>query len=469
MNNIDMNNIDQLLSKLDKNQLADFIRKECMNDRQLQDRFLALGAGKVFKPNEAEYASRVEDLIEDYSGRYGYIDYRSTFDFNRAVSRILDEADEAIDSCQWDVAIAVLKGIASVSEEIINSGDDSAGELGGIVRECFEKWHELCGNTALPDNIKAEIFEYALSRFIDEDLKGWDWWWDWMGMAIDLADTQDRQQEVIKALDAIKPCGDDWSSKDDAETAQRYKLEIISRQGSQEDQIEFMYSHVSIPDFRKRLLQLAWDKSDYDEVLRLAKDGVIHDEEYVGLVDDWHKWEYKVYRKVNDKNNQINLARYFFFQNGALWGDKEFSLEAMYKVLKSLIPQKDWPQYVATLVREVQNKKNEVRLLYILTQEKYWVEYMDYIRKNPSVHIIDDAPAEVKDLYHDDIINLYASAVRNFFQSASNRDQYREGVQLLRNLTDYGGKAETQQIAAEQRSRKPRRPALIDELSKSLS
>ena len=138
--------VDLLLSKLDKIQLADFICKECVNARHLQDRCLALGAGTLFKPNPAIYASRVEDLINDYGGRHGYIEYRETFDFNRSVTRILEEADKAIEKGHWEVAVAVLKGIASVSEDILNSGDDSAGELGAIVSDCFVKWHELCAN-----------------------------------------------------------------------------------------------------------------------------------------------------------------------------------------------------------------------------------------------------------------------------------------------------------------------------------
>ena len=87
-----IDDVDLLLSKLDKIQLADFIRKECTNDGHLKDRFLALGAGTLFKPDPNTYALRVEDLIEDYGGRHGYIAYRDTFDFNRSVSRILDEA-----------------------------------------------------------------------------------------------------------------------------------------------------------------------------------------------------------------------------------------------------------------------------------------------------------------------------------------------------------------------------------------
>ena len=465
MSTRNIDKVDLLLSKLDKTQIADFIRKECCNSKQLQDRFLALGAGTLFKPDSAKYASRVEDLIEDYSDRHGYIDYRATFDFNCAVSRILDEAEDAMRKGQWEVAVAVLTGVASISEDILNSGDDSAGELGAIVSACFEKWHELCADETLPEDIKAEIFELALSRFIEKDLKGWDWWWDWMEMAISLADTSEKQSRIIKALDAIKPNGDSWSAKHNAETAQKYKLEIMSKSGSPEDQIKFMYDNVSNPDFRNRLIQMAWDKADYDEVLRLAGDGVNHDAEYAGLVSDWHKWKYKAYHEIGDKVNELQLARHFFFKGG-IWGEKEYSMESMYSSLKTLVSKDEWKKYVETLISEAQGKKDIIRLLYICTQEKMWQEYMDYIRKNPSIYNIDDAPKEVKKLFRDEIVKLYAAAVRNYFQRASNRDSYREGVTYLRKLIKYGGTKEAEQIVTEQKSRTPRRPALIDELSK---
>jgi len=457
--------IELLLSKLDKRQLVDFICKECANDGQFQDRFLALGAGTLFKPNPQVYTSRVEDLIEDYAGRHGYIEYRATFDFNRAVTRILDEAADAMANHQWEVAFAVLSGVAAAGEDILNSGDDSAGELGGIVDECFQMWHQLCAEESLPEHLRSEIFELALTRFNGKDLQGWDWWWNWMDMAIDFADTSEKQNRIFKALDAIKPKEDDWCANHYAETAQKYKLEMMSRCGTAEEQLKFMYDNVANPDFRKRLIQMAWDKDDYEEVLRLAKDGVNHDAEWAGLVSDWHKWEYRVYCKIDDKNNSLQLARYFFFKGGR-WGEKEFSMETMYSKMKTLVPKSECGKYVETLISEAIGKRDAVRLLYIYIQEKMWDRYMEYIRKNPSTFQIDEAPMEVKRLFKEEIIKLYTAAVKDFFHWASSRDSYREGVGLLRNLIKYGGKTEAEQIAAEQKSRTPRRPALIDELSK---
>ena len=50
-----------------------------------------------------------------------------------------------------------------------------------------------------------------------------------MQMSIDLADTPEKQNRVFKALDAIQPNGDDWSSRYAFKTAQNYRLELMSK------------------------------------------------------------------------------------------------------------------------------------------------------------------------------------------------------------------------------------------------
>lgn len=239
--------------------LADFIRKECANDGRLQDRFLALGEGTFFQPTPETYKSRVLNLIEDYGGRDGYIEYNVSFDFNRAVWRILDEAADAMANQQWEVAIAVLSGVAAAAEEILYSGDDSAGELSGIVDACFLMWHQLCEEKSLPVHIKSEIFELALTRFNEGDLKDWNWWWDWMEMAIEFADTHERQTRIFKELDAISSNGDDWSAEYAAQTAQKYKLELMSKCATPEERRKFIYDNVANPDFRRLVLQMVGD------------------------------------------------------------------------------------------------------------------------------------------------------------------------------------------------------------------
>ena len=461
-----LEDMELLLSILDKQQLCGFIREECINDRYLMDRFLALGAGTIYTPKSTDYQRRIKEIISDFEGRDGFVSYNRTFDLNRAISRIIDEADAAMSNQQWEVAVSVLEAVATTGEDIIYCGDDSAGELGDIVRQCFEKWYELSIDDSLPPTMRSKIFELSLTHFAEGCLKGFDWWWDWVQIAILLADTPDKQERVMNELNSIIDIdGDDWDVKYNRETAQRYKLELISRCGTRDEQYKFMCENVGNPNFRRRLLQIAWDAGDYDEVVRLAEDGAVHDSQLRGLVNEWHKWELKVYRHKNDSSNIIRLARYFFF-NGGGFGEKEYDMENMYAQMKALLPNAEWNGFVETLLKEAAGGRHDYRMLFIYSQEKMWDRYRDYLRKSPVIHELDDAPEEVWELYKDELIQLYTACVKNFFQRASSRNSYCEGVSMLRKLINYGGRTEVSKIINEQKARIPRRPALIDELSK---
>lgn len=245
--------VDELLELLDKNQLEEFIREECENNVHVCNRFLALGYGMESVPTPERYSSIIEDLIEDYSC-HGYISYRDSFEFSMSVNRILEEAENAINRQQWNTAIAILTGVANEAEDILISGDDSAGELSGIVYRCFELWTSLI-EQELPEKIKLDLYKLALTRFRNKNLADWDWWWDWIDFAITLAETPEQQREVISALDEIKkPKENDWSRKYAYDQAQSYKLKMMSRCGTIEEQRSFMYSHIENDEFRRRLL-----------------------------------------------------------------------------------------------------------------------------------------------------------------------------------------------------------------------
>ena len=461
-----VNDIELLLSELDKQQLCDFIRVECANDRHFQQRFLSLGTGFLTSPKFSDYHARIMDVIEEFGDRYGYVEYSKTFRLNRAICQIIDEADVAIQNYQWDLAQVILDSIATSGEDILYCGDDSAGELGDILHYCFQKWHELSSDELLPEGKKSELFELFLTHFAEGCLKEFDWWWDWIQMAIQLADDEEKQERIIQELDkVINIKGDEWGINYNRQVAQRHKLEIMSKRGTPEEQFKFMYENVSNPDFRRRLLQMAWDRGDYKEVLRLAVDGATHDSNYAGLVNDWHKWELKVYLQTHDHAGSLRLYQYFFF-NGGRFGEEAYSMENIYGQMKSIVLEDEWNDFVETLIKDAVSSRSYFRMLFIYSQEKMWVRYMDYLRKSPVIHELDDAPEEVWELYKDELIQLYTACVKSFFQRASSRNAYCEGVSMLRKLINYGGRTEVGKIINEQKARMPRRPALIDELSK---
>ena len=141
-------------------------------------------------------------------------------------------------------------------------------------------------------------------------------------------------------------------------------------------------------------------------------------------------------------------------------------MENMYSQMKSIVPEEEWKDFVVVLLKEAANSRSYFRMLFIYSQEKMWDRYMDYLRKSPVIHELDDAPEDVWELYKDELVQLYAASVKSFFQRASGRTAYCEGVSMLRKLINRGARIEVDKIINEQKNRTPRRPALIDELSK---
>ena len=460
----DSEKISKLLSYLNKEEIDHFIIKECERDKSFTNRFLALGNDKIFRVNDSTYQKRIENLIEKYSDRYGFIEYYQTFKFNREVLEILEEADEAIKKNNWDLAIAVLTGVANVSEDIIENGDDSAGCLGEIVNYCFELWIDL-SLMDLPTNTAENIFDLAIKRFQDKDLEGWDWWWTWIEIAINLAITQERKKLILETIDSIKIEGDGWKRRHLQEQINSYKLKIIRSFADSKTILQFMYDNKKSPKIRKELLEYLWKKEKYDEILNIVKDGIKSDSEYRGLVRDWQIWEFKVYQKQRNKEKTLELARQFFL-DGTYRRYDELTIDSIYGLLKSLVPEKDWALFLENLIKDSGKGLYENQCLYIFEKEAMWERYVDYLKKFPSFHAIEEAPKIVKQNYNDILIDLYAEAVRDYFRSASGRPQYQTGISYIKKLIKLGGKEQAIQINTEQINRTPRRPALIQELSK---
>ena len=186
---------------------------------------------------------------------------------------------------------------------------------------------------------------------------------------------------------------------------------------------------------------------------------------------DWKGWEFKVYKKRGDVPNILPLARFFFF-NSPEWRD-EYPQEEMYSLMKSLVSEGKWRDYVSGLIEEAKSSggsrlsyEDNSILLYIYEQEEYWEEYMQYIREHQSVFLIDSAPDVLWETFKTELLTIYEECIRKFFLNASGRSSYERCADMLRSLINYGGEARAKAIIEEQISRKPRRPALISILSR---
>lgn len=454
--------VDAVLAGVDRKVIDEFLRCECRRDAGFKGRFLALGVGKAIVPSPEDYSSRVYELIDDYSSRYGYINYHNSFDFNLEMMDVLSEVEYAIGKEQWDVAVAALIGISSCFDDIENAGDDSGGELSSIVDEGFELLKRVSSQPQLPHDLAARVYDLAMSHFEGRSFYGYDMRLEWMDIAIALADDAGRQQKVLAVLRSMEGVVPDYY----ADRIRVYIMRAMEKSAAPEEVLRYMYDNVAIPGIRARLIEKLYDAKDYAEALRLANEGEAREANSMNGGIEWRRWILKVYRAMGDKENALRIAWRMFSDGFGSRFDEELSDEMLYELMKSLVGESQWRGYIESQLDRDSDRMNGSARLFVYTQEKMWDRYFDYLRKCPSTLGLDEAPDEVKDLFKPEFIELYAKCVRDYFALAKGRDSYLFGAEMLKRLIGYGGEQQARAVIAEQVARRPRRPALIEELSK---
>ena len=163
--------------------------------------------GTACNHDREKYASRVMRLFDKYADIHGFIHGEQTFGFSSEVGKIVSEADAAVDSGKSDVAFDALTGITDVSGYIIVLCEDSYGYIGKVFEDCFKLWRKLASRHDLPEDVKTEVFDFAMDRFRHKHLKNKGMHWEWMSIAVKLADTPDRlilaKREIASSLEEL--------------------------------------------------------------------------------------------------------------------------------------------------------------------------------------------------------------------------------------------------------------------------
>jgi len=83
------NNIDEILSKVDKQELQDFLLKQFHANRAMKNAFIAYFAEYLDEDINKKYQTIVKNIYKSAMGRYGFIDYRSTYKLERPLDELI--------------------------------------------------------------------------------------------------------------------------------------------------------------------------------------------------------------------------------------------------------------------------------------------------------------------------------------------------------------------------------------------
>jgi len=458
--------VDEILISLKENELKDFIRQTCSNDREFRFRFLTIFANinAPASSAKASYIKQIQHLIVVYSGRHGYIGYREAKEFGEAILEILDTARTNIEKRNNNKALAIIFAVLEEVTPVLNSADDSNGYIGGCIEEAVDLINELV-ETEIDESLRSEIFNLLMDTFESGKLHGWDWHFDLISLAIQLLRNSQEKQRIQTIVTSIKPTGEsyDW----DYRKAQELMHELLLRTENEEAVTQYLKENVSNPDFRERLIKQAIKANDYKYALELANDGIAKDEanDYIGLANKWREYQLDIYQKLGDDDNIIRLARYFVIKGSSA----PESLKDYYNLLKKTISADLWSEYLEKMIVELLRKEKGTaydKLVSFFVWEEYWDRYLILLQKNVTLSRIEAAEKYLTSLYTDQLISLYDLEIRFYIEKNVGRSYYIDACRYIKRMRNLGDIKTVDKLIGEMRNQYKNRRALLEELTK---
>ena len=409
------------------------------------------------------YLLQIDELLNSCCDRHGFVEWNKAGELGQGLYDIVEAAKNAASNKDWQGAFCRIKAIIAKADNLLNSCDDSNGDVDEPIDEALDFLQELSERT-LPENFRKELLVYCLDCFKHNVLDGWGWNWTFAECAADLTKSKNDCKPLEQLLDNYKSSSF-YSESTNLRHILNIRLQLIEKWETKEDATKFMKANMDNPDFRKGLINKAMETKDYHEAIRIANDGIRKDEkERPGLADDWRNYQLQAYISMGDSANIARMARYFLFGSGDRYNKRKY----YYDLLKENTSEEQWQETIQTFIIELKGKRfpdyDFIMRIYVWEQD--WQQYFDLLKKHGSLRRMENAEPFLAKRYGDEFIILYAEALRSYVKNNMGRDPYKEACRYLRRMKKLGAKDTVEELIAEFRIKYKARRALQEELSR---
>ena len=448
--------VDDLLKKIDEDELKNFIREKSAQNKTFRDIFLAEFAAYNSEESKELYVKQVKAILNSGKDRYGFIGWSSMNQVSNAVNNLLITAQRQVQNKNYKSAIFICTALMEQMMEAAQYSDDSRGGIGDSIENGLQILYDISAGQT-DEKTRKLLIDYCFTSFEEKVFKGWDWHLSILQLASDLLKTDEEVNRIFKLIDNVK------GSKYDHETSQVIKYEIILKTQGEAAAEQYLDLNITNSDLRKVAIDLAVNKGDFERAKMLANDGITNDkDEWPGLVNLWYDWLLTIAQKEDDQEKVIEYARYLLIDNLNQGQD-------YYRILKQYVNPEQWNFFVEDLVRDISKSKHWAGLsmtAIIFIEEKWWDRLLTLVKQSKDLKTIEHYEKYLKEDYSDELITFYADAVIESMKYSQGRSSYRTACKYIRRLIKLGGREKANEIIGFLRNEYPQRRALMDELNK---
>ena len=303
------NQFENILTSLDKNEMTGWIRTWAEKDEKFRNYFIARFSGNKEIIDIERYARILEKEISTAEDRYGFIDYYHAGDAAGEASQLLDNAEHSFKILGTAEIISVCFAVIKTVAPALNNSDDSNGEIGGALEQAVELVARTFREKDLSDPIKKELFELCLKYHNTDgmDIDNWDL--DILDVAGELVSSQLEKERLFLLLDQ-KDKAASWHHTNELTAQIRQK--VIGRLEGSAAADSYVESMLHLPGIRKQFVEKYIRKKNYSAAKGLCEKGIILDEKWPGIVDDWNKFLLTIAEKEGDITEILRIATLLF-------------------------------------------------------------------------------------------------------------------------------------------------------------
>lgn len=448
--------IEEVLSTLPKEELIKIIMDMSAKDATLEKSLIVRYSKGDSEAELAKCAKFMQAVIRKYAGRGGFIEYGKVSAFSDEIGSLLEKVRKTDDGL---LALEIIILLLHEAVEAYQYADDSYGDIGGLVSECFEVMEDLIlGEQFSDSSSKQKLFNRLLK---DSDDAVYD---DWQEYKIDIlrlcAEVADTEELRVLLKDRIMAYFNNNTTDDYRTYYAETLLHILHRMlvvfGTEAEALQFEEENIAYSSFRELLIERALKENNFEKVILLAMDGEKQDKEYAGRTSKWKRIRYDAYKKLSLKAEQARLAKELLFD-----GNFEY-----YQELKALNVEEDTTFYsnLKTSLKNDQRWQAKNIFVQLIEQEQDSEEMMAYVKEKPA-YIVKYAEL-LKGNYPDEVVVLYKNHIRAVAKDSSKRSAYQDVCGLIRRYKKIAGKDNATELVNELLILYKRRPAFVDELGK---
>lgn len=470
----------KLLQKIKADEFREFILHHAIQDPDFETEVRVYFASKDAGIDQVKkYRSLVESIIEKNSDR-GYINYRSANVVSSEIDSLTENGYLFAHKGDFRGAFMVAKALLLPTTEIIQECDDSSGSIGGSISYIISLIISVAEEDLVSDGVHEELFQFLKnelrnSLYFDYGDFGYDLFSIFHSLAIRLGKTEEYPLFLGELISHQK--GSFYEYR-----VAHFKTMLIDffQQVGQHDKADRLISeNMDIVEVRKAELEKLLAQKEYKLAKNLIEEGIriAKAKENYGTVKDWQKDLLHIATLERDTTSVRQVSKDLAFDRGLnrtyyLQWKSTYSSEEWKPVIEEFIAERT-AQVLAEQNRMSRNlwSTNDVLLMElgpIYIEESMWDRLLTLVQNARSLRSVLEYHPYLYGHFPDAMMDMYIPLFLKKGEQANDRSAYAELARLMKKIMKDipSGSARIKVVAHQLREKFPRRPAMLDELSK---